>query len=397
MLKLIKIIILISFLNCKTTAQDKVDLTLKLSDLQLTNAPGFSLLDVSPSSIEKPASSKAFSASVVNALNQNNGIPQNYAVEFTPYWFLNKKKMTAFDYLGISKDGEKSNPMSQAKFMSISFAIINNLDSSNKQEASKNASLGIRATILSFLTKNTTKGIKNGNDNWILYLKNEDEYILSQQDKISNDLYNVDFKDLNDTSKSNKVNRSIYSNWLSYKKINNNGLDSVKKHLQDKPWFSLDGAAAINMGFDNNSYSNNRINRAGVWLNATLSIDLNSKTNPYNGTNYLNISALGRYLNDKNTLDANKNYISLNYLDYGLKCEFEMNNISFAYEYVRRTTSQKDVPNTYKSVGLIKYKLTSGVYLTGAIGENFSTMNNLITSLGINWGVSNGTETIAKQ
>src|SRR4029077_4512415 len=77
-------------------AQAQQDTTLKLQDISLSNAPAFSLLDISPSSIEHPAATKAFAVSVVNTFVRSNGIPQNYALELTPFWFIAHPRMTNY-------------------------------------------------------------------------------------------------------------------------------------------------------------------------------------------------------------------------------------------------------------------------------------------------------------
>ncbi len=66
---------------------------------------------------------------------------------------------------------------------------------------------------------------------------------------------------------------------------------------------------------------------------------------------------------------------------YGIKAEFQFDKISFAFKYIRRTSSIKNIPDTYKSVGLLQYKIGDGLFLTGAFGRNFSSANNLILPL----------------
>ena len=364
---------LVSFIVFKINAQDKPDSSLKLEDFQLTNAPGFSLLDVSPSSIERPVTTKAFSASVINSLNQSTGIPQNYAVEFTPFWFFKHPKLSALKYYGLSDDGNaKNKAFSSVKFLSVSFALISNPSGTTSQLAAHNLSFGFRTTILKLYTKKTRTKLSRVNEAWVTALR-----VASRNLSPS---YNANPTANDADILEAKVQHKHYG-------------DSVKKYLQDKPWFSFDAASALNLAFNNNNYSSNRVNRIGIWANANLSIDISNK-NPGSGKNYFNVYAIGRYLQNSDSLNTDGSYLSINFIDYGAKAELEFNNLSFAYEYIRRATSKPGVPNTFKSVGLIKYKIKDGLFLTGAFGQNFTANNNLITVLGINWGISNGTEKV---
>ena len=98
--------------------------------------------------------------------------------------------------------------------------------------------------------------------------------------------------------------------------------------------------------------------------------------------------ALGRYLSDGTTLKNNE-YISQNFYDFGGKLELEFKKLSVAYEYIYRIN---DISNTFRSNGIVKYKISDQLYLTGAFGKNFGDNNNLISLLGLNWGLSSGTE-----
>jgi hypothetical protein len=360
----------IIFLFCvalNITAQDKPDSTLKLEDLQMTNAPSFSLLDVSPSSIERPSTTKAFSASIVNAITQNSGIPQNYAVEFTPFWFVSHPKLSALKYYGVKENGDMR-PFSSLGLFSVSFALINNPNTAPGQIAAHNVSFGIRTTLLKIYKKKTRDILFKTNSDWVGALKN-----ASNTGNTKASVSDIDAIEA-------KVKGSQYG-------------DSIKAHLKDKPIFSIDGASALNFAFNNNSYSSNRLNRYGVWLNANLCFDISGKNNT--GKNFFNIYAIGRYLNNSDSLTTDGKYVSVGFLDYGAKAELEFNRLSVAYEYIRRETSEP-TPNTFKSVGLIKYKIKDGLYLTGAFGQNFTKVNNLIAVLGINWGLSNGNERVSK-
>ena len=78
--------------------------TVALKDLIVPSSPAFSLLDITPKVIERPATVKAFAISIVNAANQTNGIPKNLAIEFAPFWSFKHPQMSIFKYNGLTRD-----------------------------------------------------------------------------------------------------------------------------------------------------------------------------------------------------------------------------------------------------------------------------------------------------
>jgi hypothetical protein len=107
------------------SAQSQKQTEINLNDLQAPNSPAFILLDVAPTLIERPTSSKAFATSIINSIAENNGIPQNYAVEFTPFWFFKHPEFTAYKYYGINENGSKKKPFSSSRMTAISLAYVN--------------------------------------------------------------------------------------------------------------------------------------------------------------------------------------------------------------------------------------------------------------------------------
>jgi hypothetical protein len=345
--------------------QTKQDNSIKLQDIQVTNAPAFSLLDVSPSSIESPCSTKAFSASIVDAVAESSGIPQNYAMEFTPFWFISHLHYTNFKYFGISPAGMNL-PFSQARLFAVSFALINKDSVTNIGKlGNHNASLGFRTTLLHINSPAVNRRILELNREW-------DQALAGGADSLSVTL-----------PTQHELDSMAAS--LHY-------ADTIRQYLLAKPLFSMDAAAASNLSFVNNSFSSQRLSRSGVWLNSNLSINL-CKRNP--GKDYLTLSVMTRYIYARDSLDSKGRFLPSQIFDLGFKTEFQLGNILLDYEYVYRQNKVAGKrADTYKSVGLIHYRIRDGLCITGAVGQNFSTINNLIATLGLNLGISNGKEKI---
>lgn len=84
-----KLLIIILLVASKAAfAQEKVT----LNDLYIPNAPGLTLADKSPASIDKPSTPRAFALSLIN-------LGQGGALEVTPFWLKNKPNYTYDQWL----------------------------------------------------------------------------------------------------------------------------------------------------------------------------------------------------------------------------------------------------------------------------------------------------------
>ncbi len=363
MKKLLLIIIVV--FSC-TNIYTQKEGSLTIENIETPNSPAFMLLDKAPSSIERPNSTKAFALSLINSLENNTELPKNYAVEFTPFWFFKNKEMTALKYLGYDKNYNQ-NYFNGLKMFSISMAFINTPDSITNQEIS-NISIGIRANIISIRHKEDSKFVKKEYDKAVKNLKaiNEGMPILD-----------LEAEDQQKAKKEYDQKLQEYLNALD-------NIDSISKlsEIQNKRLlFALDGAIAYNSFFTENDFSSNRFGRFGAWLTANYSYKNNENT-------YLNIYATGRYLRD-GTAIVNDEYIRQDFYDVGGKLEFEYKKLSLSYEYLYRIADSED---TYRSNGVLKYKINDKISLTGSFGKNFGDNDNLISLLGINWGFLTGEE-----
>lgn len=121
-----------------------------------------------------------------------------------------------------------------------------------------------------------------------------------------------------------------------------------------------------------------------IWTTLNLAINLNKEN-----TQYLNFYVAGRYISDGLNQDDSQTYFKENSLDVGGKLELELKAFSIGYEFIIRNNN---LNNTYWSVGNLRYKIYENLYLVGAYGKNFGEGRNLISLLGINWGINSGNE-----
>lgn len=105
----------------------------------------------------------------------------------------------------------------------------------------------------------------------------------------------------------------------------------------------------------------------------------------------LNFYAVARYMQDKTVYDVANGFSKTNNYDFGGKIELVYNKFSIGYEFIYRSS---DLDNTYRSNGIINYKVSDSVYINAAFGKNYGDKDNLISFLGLNWGLDSKRKTL---
>lgn len=348
-----------------------------LKDLEVPNSPAFILLDVSPTLIAHPTSSKAFAATVLNSVNENNGIPQNYAVEFTPFWYFRHPNLTSYNYWGIDAARNRNRGFSQVRLASVSFAYIkSNLSDSLTSDATNNIAIGFRSTIFRIIDKKNRTDLIEANNN-----------LVKKLSELNNQLSNF-----NPFDEDYKKKVQEFIDQMSSDKGLLEAEKAIQEILKRRPLFAIDGATAVNWSFNGNNFNTNQLSLFGAWLTMNYSKVLNPKSD--NVKNYASILVVTRYTYD-NSIDgnplANDSYVSL--LDVGTRILFEFRQLSFSYEYIFRSVPGQSI-NTFRSTGMALYKISDKIYILASFGKNFGDKDNLIAQFGLNLGLGTGNEKV---
>ncbi len=363
-------------------SQDSATVDLSVKNFEIPTSPAFMLLDKAPSVIERPNTGRAFAVSVLNSFSENRGIPQNYAVEFTPYWFFKHPKLNALSYAGCKSNQKKPNGCKQKCFNqagrgSFSAAIITTDDTSTSKSVT-NLSFGLRTTLFTLRSAQQVKAIQQAHSTVV--------YRLKSQMERQNAAVPLALKVTN-PAEYNKQVAAFLANDLA------DPDGTFAKALDLKPLVALDLAAGYNTFFLENDFYNHHLGRFGAWgtLNIAIPLDRDSVKDGSSG-NYLHVYGVGRYLVDGTQPETDSTYLRREYSDYGVKIEMEFKKLTFGYEYVARNGTGEY--HTFRSTGTIAYQLSDHLFLTGAFGKNFGKTDNLISMFGINWGISTGNEQV---
>jgi hypothetical protein len=397
-------------LHAGTMAQQQQG-EVKLQDLQAPYSPAFILLDVAPTLIERPTTAKAFATSIINSVAENNGIPENYAVEFTPFWFFKHPGFTAYKYYGINAAGNANKPFAGLRMTAVSLAFVNKMTGDAAATRSNNISFGLRTTLVKVISGKDREALVAGNTALLKKL-NPSRDILAN---ISMDI--IDNNNLLDESKeklkteANPSTRLQLQNNITGLELKSANLarhyaatlDSlandpeitlaenlVKEVLARRPLFSVDAAAAVNWAFKDLDFNSSYLDRAGAWMTMNLSVPLAKRTAKQQKY-YLGVYASGRYLSGR-MMNEEDPALREDCLDAGGKLELELNRFTVSYEYMYRYNFTVASDHSYRSSGLLKYKISDAIALSAAFGKNFGNLSNLIAQLGLNWSFGSGNE-----
>lgn len=387
------------------------EISAELNKLELSNAPSVMLLGLASSDLETPKSKKAFMTSIVNSFSENEGLPNAYAVELTPTHLFPLTEMDALKYAGIKSIKKadntyeyKNNIFSEAKNVSVSFAFLRNYKIEDLDTENPSVSFSLRTTVFKVRNKKNIDAIAASNNNISKELTDiQREFEQSQKFK------DIIMSNASPSEKEEKLAKAQDEFVTDYYKTET---EKYKKYLDEKPAFQLDAASAYSTFFLDNQFKNNQFGKLGFWM--TMSSGINLERNPKKRKEQdkekskvtikeisatesskiekrLNFYAVARYMQDKTVYDAASGFSKTNNYDFGGKIELVYNKFSIGYEFIYRSS---DLDNTYRSNGIINYKVSDSVYINAAFGKNYGDKDNLISFLGLNWGLDSKRKTL---
>lgn len=409
-----KILILAALISNMTLlfAQSK-EISAELNKLELSNAPSVMLLGLASSDLETPKSKKAFMTSIVNSFSESDGLPNAYAVELTPTHLFPLTEMDALKYAGIKSIKKpdnsyeyKNNIFSEAKNVSVSFAFLRNYKIEDLDTENPSVSFSLRTTVFKIRNRKNIEAITKSNANISKQLTD-----IQTEFETSKEYNDIETSNASPDEKNEKKAKALEKFVTDYYKTET---ENYKKYLDEKPAFQLDVASAYSTFFLDNQFKNNQFGKLGFWMTMSSGINLENAKPPQKKEDQnnekskviikeasttdaskiekrLNFYAVARYIQDKTVYDVANGFSRTDNYDFGGKIELVYNRFSIGYEFIYRSS---DVDNTYRSNGIINYKVSDSVYINAAFGKNYGDKNNLITFLGLNWGLDSKRKTL---
>lgn len=406
-----KLIPVLSFSFILTSFAIAQENELVIEDLKVPVSPAFTILGVTPASIEKPQTPKALGVSLLNAFNNVNIIPGNYSFEAAPYWLFDHPDLTFKDYYNSSPGQTLLNnlalslataPLDSPKSGTALAIGIRTLLFSGKANDALNSKLNLylhqvygepfRVDMLNDLSSENLKTVtdlENEINNSVsaakenpVELKNlgnsKTEYLTNLQNTLEEIINSSKFRNKNDTLSNEEMNELIEkviseSDIASDKNIKS-ALTEARSEDKKRKGFSLEFAGALSADFVNDSTSNGKISGIGGWINPLFSTDF---------MDFVGTMRFLSYLQDG---------ITENKYDAGVRFIVSTDVFGISAEALVRASSE--LTPTYRYALNIDYRMTKNIYITGTFGKNFdgSPVNgngDLITLLGINFGMGN--------
>lgn len=413
-------------------AQDIGDFGKFYGDVRAPSAPAFTILGTNPSEISRPKSYRDVEFSLLNNfLDQGTlALPQNFSIEFSPYWMFEQPNLTFEDLYNPT--------VMESALYNLSFSLATQ---TNEDQNTNTTFLGVGLrTVFDFgkpreelvlihkanEMKANMKYVTSTNTLIGQYVANNEQQFDGSDEAISSLSSNLtEFIDgiglpeeeesflksfsifyIKEVKASNVENltglQTTLNNMLTSGKLQPY-LDQIKKiskevqvGIEDRVGFKLEVALALKRDYFNDQFSGSTTSNAGFWL-----------TPSYIHEN-LPIEFLGvfRYIHDNqdfvengSTIDWTKN------VDFGFKLVYKVKKFSLEGELIyreqtqvlesivdlngfsfrpKRTTADRKIDFT------VAYQVNENISLSYTYGQNFELPvldGDLISGLNLNIGL----------
>lgn len=431
-IKLTFLLILISLVSANS--QD-----INLTELKAPTSPAFTILGIQPTEIARPTNFDAFKANLINDFTNENGfvLPQNLALEFSPYWLFSHKNLT---FEKMLNENDIWNNIKRNS--SISIATINVESQLDSTLTGTRLGIGYRTMLFkgSPSKKNKEKlalavsdleqvqlevlrlivpiqtlaaGAFTDFDTFIQAIPLEmDAYynstnlspklIEKTKKRVKDEIVNALKEQNNKTPLDTKSKLVTYINTTLLSEITAIDKATIKakaKTVQDLidvngdnyEGFFLEFATSVAIDFNNNRFNNGRTAKWGFWLTPSYRLE-NEK---------FEFLGVVRFLKN----EMLENSVSDNF-DIGAKLVFDKDKLSFSGEFIQRFqyaelmdgSGNFESKNDLKAVLNIEYKLTDNILITYTFGENFDSNleinGNVISTVGLSYNIGGSTKNI---
>lgn len=380
MKKILALVVLLSAL--KSYSQE-----VELKDLKVPTAPAFSILDFSPKVIESPGTIKAFTTSILSNTAESAGLPRNFAFEFAPYWFFRHPNMNVYKYFGLSAGGSSEKDLSIQYRPNIFYGLRSTSISFGSVFRDSSDQMPVDINYIGYALRSNVINIKHPRINKALF---------DQVGKVNEALQNSLIEAITACAGMTDQERlDCIGNFISSGK---DSLLTLRREeflqlLNVRPVFSVDIALASSTAFARNNWKDHNAYRSGGWISlgyykplvsgSKVDKDLNELIKC---RNYLNAVLMLRYLQQNSTVDFVE-FTKNNMMDIGGRIEFEFDRFALSVEAIRRFNNTNDDLDTHRAVGILQYRINDNLFLLGTFGRDFGNSNNLVSLIGLNWGL----------
>jgi len=386
------------------SSDDENDSTVTFNMLMTPSSPGFVLLDIEPTSVDRPGTGTDLAFMILNRSNDLKEFPRDYSVEFMPYWLFFGSNITYEDY---KRDNPSSNLLQTAS-ISIATSVTDIGDDSSLTATS----FGLKFSLLrgeidreidsmSLAVDSVAMALSGQySDELWLEVMNKDTVralLLKRVGDIGDMLDELEQQRDNDSGDAALINLQIehYESELElveaslsqrgkdlkdsfevkFRKENKEKYENLKKMISELPFrrfgWKFDVAGGIVLNYINDDFDKGDFSRWGLWFTG--------------GYEWRNWSALGvfRYLgndndSDKSTLDIGGRVIMDNFKKFSLSAE----------GVYRHLPNLEDANGEYRATIQFDYAIARNKSLSFTFGRDFEGRHsgNLVSIINIIMG-----------
>ena len=331
----------------------------KFESIRTPTSPAFTLLGVAPSAVEKPNTPSEFAASFLSRANGLDTVPKDFALEVSPYWLRNHRRVT------WQKEQKRSLLQSLAR--TATFSIATNA-SGTEESPITSLAIGARGSVLSgHLSSQAVAQIANL------------EKLLRDESTLGNELIKVQLTEITRQLVEKKITKEEYvelstaivtamSNSQAFKSSPQvkARLKAVDAFVSARQGVMLEIAGAAAWSYANAVWSNHEFDQWGVWA-----------TPSYQGAHGSLIGVL-RYSN-KDAVERTA------ILDIGIRALRSVDRYAFSIEYVRRRFPDTTLDDRYRLVGVAEYNVGAGHWAVVSFGRDHNSIRegSLVAKLGL--------------
>ncbi len=336
--------------------------------------PAFTVLDIEPSAVERPATPSDAGVALVNNFRDGT-VPKNFAFESSPYWLVSRPHLT------WRQDSRRTVAQSLARTSSVSVATA---ETGTEDAPVSSLAFGFRTLIFSGqLSADTVKAFQDLEarlaDQGTLFLGFMRAHGLTA---LETELRACVFSE---PPPSESVKQKCASDYEAKKQQITEAVlqsEAFKRAVAPligagnivakREGFFLEVAGAFAWNFPGAAWDSQEFRKRAVWI-----------TPSYASGGW---AALGvfRY---EDSADADEDA-----LDWGGRLLYSTTNYSVSLEYVERSPIDSILTRSHRLVGIGEYRVTSGTWIVASFGKDrqktAATADTLIAQLGLSFNFS---------
>lgn len=347
-------------------------------DMRAPTSPAFALLDISPSSVERPQTPKALSVNLISALRGGDGLPRNYALEVAPFWLTSHPDLTFDGYYHAS--------VLQTMQQTFSVSVATTPLAGTDPGAGSSLGVGVRTLLRAGNPHPQLQASVNDLLAATAAIATEQDATVPLEDERDR------LREAGRTADADAVQRRIDALEASLPKRvaehdRKRRAAALRIQALDKArvGFVMALAAAEAWDFPQDRYDERKVARWGAWATPGYRA-LVCGAKPGDCTSTLDVLVVARVLQDRRTSPDTLR-------DLGARVAWQpVPAFSLSFETVRRSggTATKTVPGaSARTVGGFEYRLDNGMLLYGSFGKNFENVpggRTLVSLFGLNVG-----------